>query len=212
MGQPPSAYLNAKAPPGKDTKRSLIRCWFNQGDWTANALHPRLQNQQLPYTHTQTETLLKLQLTMAVKKGPKNSEKSAASSQDDAPKKSQRSSNNGVSGSAPQGSPRSGGCLGFLVTTVFYVALIGAAGFAAFYVQQVVEEIRRTNAKHVESARQSAELSGKMESVVQQVGGEDYESMEKVPKSTFNCFRHFPQLEKKNIVLYCIHVHFYKRE
>uniref|UniRef100_A0A3Q0R0H1 Cytoskeleton associated protein 4 n=1 Tax=Amphilophus citrinellus TaxID=61819 RepID=A0A3Q0R0H1_AMPCI len=101
---------------------------------------------------------------MTVKNRQKNSEKSAASSHDDAPKKSQKSSNNGVSGSAPQGSPRSGSCLGFLVTTVFYLALIGAAGFAAFYVQQVVEEIRRTNAKHEESARQSAELSDGLES------------------------------------------------
>uniref|UniRef100_A0A3Q1BSI1 Cytoskeleton-associated protein 4 n=1 Tax=Amphiprion ocellaris TaxID=80972 RepID=A0A3Q1BSI1_AMPOC len=119
---------------------------------------------------------------MTAKNRQKNSEKSAASSQEDAPKKnpksSSSSSSNGVSGPAAQG-PRSGSCLGLLVTTVFYIALIGAAGFAAFYLQQVVEEIRQTNAKHEESAKQSAELSSKMESVFQQVGGEGWESMER---------------------------------
>uniref|UniRef100_A0A3P8SIF2 Cytoskeleton-associated protein 4 n=1 Tax=Amphiprion percula TaxID=161767 RepID=A0A3P8SIF2_AMPPE len=108
---------------------------------------------------------------MTAKNRQKNSEKSAASSQEDAPKKNPKScssSSNGVSGPAAQG-PRSGSCLGLLVTTVFYIALIGAAGFAAFYLQQVVEEIRQTNAKHEESAKQRAELSSKMESVVQQV-------------------------------------------
>ncbi|GAA6221120.1 cytoskeleton-associated protein 4 [Lates japonicus] len=107
---------------------------------------------------------------MTAKNRHKNSssEKSAAPSQDDASKKSQKSASNGVSGSGPQGS-RSGSCLGLVATTVFYIGLIGAAGFAAFYLQQVVEEIRQTSAKHEESARQSAELGSKMESVVQQV-------------------------------------------
>lgn len=97
-----------------------------------------------------------------------SSEKSAASSQEDASKKSQKSTSNGVSGPAPQG-PRSGSCLGLVATAVFYIALIGAAGFGAFHLQQVVEEIRETSSRHEESARQSAELSVKMESVVQQV-------------------------------------------
>ncbi|XP_023263989.1 cytoskeleton-associated protein 4-like [Seriola lalandi dorsalis] len=98
-----------------------------------------------------------------------SSEKSPASSQEDASKKSPKSTTtNGVSGSGAQG-PRSRSCLGLVVTTVIYVALIGAAGFAAFYLQQVVEEIRQTNARHEESAQQSAELNSKMESVVQQV-------------------------------------------
>ncbi|XP_038150142.1 cytoskeleton-associated protein 4 [Cyprinodon tularosa] len=108
---------------------------------------------------------------MTTKNRSKNSEKSAASSQDDAPKKSQKSSGatNGVSGpEGPQG-PRSGSCLGLIVTTVFYIAMIGAAGFAAFYLQQVVEEVRQIHAKHEESARRSGEMGTKMESFVQQV-------------------------------------------
>ncbi|KAM4711804.1 cytoskeleton-associated protein 4 [Anableps anableps] len=107
---------------------------------------------------------------MTTKNRPKNSEKSAAPSQDDAPKKSQKSggATNGVSGPGPQG-PRSGSCLGLLVTTVFYIAMIGAAGFAAFYLQQVVEEVRQIHAKHEEGARRGAELGTKMENVVQQV-------------------------------------------
>ncbi|MEQ2270404.1 hypothetical protein XENORESO_021628 [Xenotaenia resolanae] len=107
---------------------------------------------------------------MTIKNRPKNSEKSAAPSQDDASKKSQKSGGptNGVSGPGPQG-PRSGSCLGLFVTTVFYIAMIGAAGFAAFYLQQVVEEVRQINAKHEESAQRGVELGAKMESVVQQV-------------------------------------------
>uniref|UniRef100_A0A8C6NL96 Cytoskeleton-associated protein 4 n=1 Tax=Nothobranchius furzeri TaxID=105023 RepID=A0A8C6NL96_NOTFU len=57
----------------------------------------------------------------------KSNEKSAAPSQEDVPKKSPKGGTNGVSGGpGPQG-PRSGGCLGLLATTVFYVALVGAA-------------------------------------------------------------------------------------
>lgn len=109
---------------------------------------------------------------MTAKNRHKNSsgEKSAASSQDDASKKSQKSTSNGVSGPVPQG-PRSGSCLGLVATAVFYITLLGAAGFAAFYLQQVVEEIRQASARQEESARQSEELGTKMESVVQQVGG-----------------------------------------
>uniref|UniRef100_A0A3B5MEV6 Cytoskeleton associated protein 4 n=1 Tax=Xiphophorus couchianus TaxID=32473 RepID=A0A3B5MEV6_9TELE len=106
---------------------------------------------------------------MTTKNRPKNSEKSAAPSQDDASKKSQKSggATNGVSGPGPQG-PRSGSCLGLLVNTVFYAAMIGAAGFAAFYLQQVVEEVRQIHAEHKESARRGAELGTKMENVLQQ--------------------------------------------
>lgn len=109
---------------------------------------------------------------MTAKNRQKNSssEKSAASSQDDASKKSQKSAGNGVSGPAPQGS-QSGSSFGLFFSGVFYLVLLGAAGFVAFYLQQVVEEIHKTSAKHEESARQNAELVGKMESVVQQVGG-----------------------------------------
>lgn len=104
-------------------------------------------------------------------------EKSPASSQDDAKKSpkisssSSGSSSNGVSGPAPQGPPRSGSCLTLVASTLFYIALIGAVGFAAFYLQQVVEEMRTTSAGQEESARLSAELGSKMDSVVQQVGG-----------------------------------------
>ncbi|XP_054480829.1 cytoskeleton-associated protein 4 [Anoplopoma fimbria] len=97
-----------------------------------------------------------------------SSEKSASSSPDDAPKKTQKSAGNGLSGPGAQG-PGSGSCLGLFATTVFYIALLGTAGFAAFYLQQVVEEIRQTSSRHEESARINAELSGQMERVVQQV-------------------------------------------
>lgn len=108
-------------------------------------------------------------MTAKIRSKNSSSEKSAASSQDDAAKKLQKSHSDGASGPGPQG-PRSGGCLGTFVSTVFYLALIGAAVFAGFHLQKVVEEIRQTNTRQEESARQSAEMSGKMDNVVQQVG------------------------------------------
>lgn len=104
-------------------------------------------------------------------------EKGQASSQDDASKKSQKSSSNGVTGPGSQG-PRSGSCLKFLVSALCYIALAGAAGFGAFYVQQQMEELRLIGAKNEESARQNAELGSKMDSVIQQVGNDEKQSME----------------------------------
>ncbi|XP_072311207.1 cytoskeleton-associated protein 4 [Eucyclogobius newberryi] len=95
-------------------------------------------------------------------------EKTAAPSQEDAPKKNQKTSSNGTSSSPSQGSS-SGSCLGFFATAVFYVTLLGASGFAAFYLQQVMEEIRQTSFSHEKSAQQNAELLGKMQTVTQQV-------------------------------------------
>lgn len=172
MGQPPSAYLNTKSPVERHdalTDTLLLRAVGL--DWKRSPSTTAKPAALTSHAYTRAN-LSKLPPTMTAKNRNKNSsgEKSAASNQDDAAKKTQKcTSTNGASGSGPQG-PRSGSCLGFLVTTVFYIALIGAAGFAAFYVQQVVEEIRQTSARHEESARQSAELSSKMENVVQQVG------------------------------------------
>lgn len=102
----------------------------------------------------------------------KSEKNSVAHSQDNsaAQKKTPKSGANGT-GALPgaQGSP-SGSCAGLLFNALFYLALIGAAGFAAFYVQQAVDEIRQMGAKYGEDARQGAELSTKMESVFQQVG------------------------------------------
>lgn len=154
----------------KDTTRSLIRCWSKPvwgPSWKPVSIHDCRASSTPSHSHSRAS-----HLKMTAKNRQKSAEKSAAPSQEDAPKKTQKSSSsssNGASGPAPQG-PRTGGCLGLLVTVVFYVALLGAAGFVAFYLQQVVEQISQTNARHEESARQNAELSSKMESVVQQVG------------------------------------------
>lgn len=175
MGQPPSAYLNTKSPVERHDALTDTLLLQSVGlDWKKLSIHDCKTSSTHITSHTHTHTnLSELPLTMTAKNRNKNSssEKSAASSQDDASKKTLKSTNtNGASGSGPQG-PRSGSCLSFFVTTVFYIALIGAAGFAAFYLQQVVEEIRQTSARHEESARRSAEMSSTMESVVQQVGG-----------------------------------------
>lgn len=94
-------------------------------------------------------------------------EKSAAPSQEDAPKKSAK--NGAVPSPGAQG-PKTRSCLGLLVNTLFYVALIGGAGFAAFHLQKVAEEVRQSSGRELqESAERSAQLSLKMESVLQQV-------------------------------------------
>uniref|UniRef100_A0A3B3ZGX8 Cytoskeleton-associated protein 4 n=1 Tax=Periophthalmus magnuspinnatus TaxID=409849 RepID=A0A3B3ZGX8_9GOBI len=107
---------------------------------------------------------------MTAKNRHKNSttEKSTVPIQEDVPKKNPKTSSNGTTSSPTQGSS-SGGCLGFFVSAVFYVTLLGAAGFAAFHLQQVMEEIRQTSAKHEKNAQQNAELITKMQSVAQQV-------------------------------------------
>lgn len=108
---------------------------------------------------------------MTAKNRHRNSEKSATSNQDDASKKSQTGTSvSGVGGPGPQGT-RSRSCIGLVATTVFYIALMGAAGFAAFYMQKVVEEIREATARQEESARHNADIDTKLDSVVQQVGG-----------------------------------------
>ena len=57
-----------------------------------------------------------------------------------------------------------------LTLVVFYVALVAAGGFAAFYLQQALEEVHQIGAKNEETARVHAGLHGQMESVLQQVG------------------------------------------
>lgn len=109
---------------------------------------------------------------MTAKNRHRTSEKSAPSSQDDAPKKSQ--TNAGAPAAAAPGSqrsrPRSSSFLGMLCSTVFYVAVIGAAGFAAVYLQKVVEEMQQATARQEESARQNAVLATKLDGIVFQVG------------------------------------------
>lgn len=113
--------------------------------------------------------LVSLIPTMAGKNRQKNAEKngSASSGSEDVPKKSAAKSN-GAPGPGAQGPPSGGSCLGLLASSLFYVALVGAAGVAAFYSQQVLEEMRQTNARHEESARNNAELSLRMAQVVEQ--------------------------------------------
>lgn len=111
---------------------------------------------------------------MTAKNRQKNSEKGAASGQqDDAHKKNPPSAS--VSVAAHHGSSNSSSrcmrCLGLLASTVFYAALLGAAGFAAFHVQHAVEEMRESNAKQEESARQYSDIATKMVNVVHQVKG-----------------------------------------
>lgn len=57
-----------------------------------------------------------------------------------------------------------------LGTAVFYAAVIGAAGFAAFHLQKVVEQMQQASARQEESARQNADMATKLDGVVLQVG------------------------------------------
>lgn len=94
-----------------------------------------------------------------------SSEKNASSSPDDVAKKSMKS--NGVNVTVPQGSG-SGSWVTF-VAALCYIVLVAAAGFAAFYLQQVLEEVNQINKNNEESVKKNAELTRKMENVVQQV-------------------------------------------
>lgn len=106
---------------------------------------------------------------MTAKNRHRSSEKGAASSQDEAPKKSQSNPAAAAPG-AQRSRPRSSSSLGMLCSVVFYVAVIGAAGFAAVYLQKVVAEMQQATARQEESARQNALLATKLDGVVLQVG------------------------------------------
>lgn len=96
-----------------------------------------------------------------------SSEKTSPSNQDDVAKKSPKASN-GVAGvSAPPGS--GSGSSVKLIAALCYIILVAAAGFAAFYLQQVLEEVQDISTKNKESLKKNAELALKVENVVQQV-------------------------------------------
>lgn len=109
---------------------------------------------------------------MTARNRHKNSEKSAASSQDEAPKKSQTTTSaSAAAAPGPQRSrPRSRSFVGALRTTLFYVTVISAAGFAAFYLQKVVSKMQEATARQEESARKNADMASKLDGVVLQVG------------------------------------------
>lgn len=107
---------------------------------------------------------------MSVKNRNKHnsSEKNSSSNnQDDVAKKSPKSSNGVSSGPAPQGSG-SGTSLK-LIAALCYIVLVAVAGFAAIYLQQVLEEVHQISTKNKESAQKNAELTRQMEGVLQQV-------------------------------------------
>ncbi|XP_062339330.1 cytoskeleton-associated protein 4 [Osmerus eperlanus] len=104
---------------------------------------------------------------MTKNRKPNTSEKNSAPYiQDDVAKKIQKTSN-GVSGSAPHGSGSESWVK--VIAVVCYIVLVAAAGFAAFYLQQVLEEVHEVSTKNEESLKENAELTRKMENVLQQV-------------------------------------------
>lgn len=174
MRDSPHPHTSTRKALWRDTTRSLIRCLLVELLGTGNILHPRPLKPAAPDHVAHVHILNKLPLTMTAKNRHRNSEKNSTSNQDDASKKSQTGTSvSGVGGPGPQGT-RSRSCFGLVATTVFYIALMGSAGFAAFYLQKVVEEIRETTARQEESVRHNADMGTKLDSVVQQVGGKLY--------------------------------------
>lgn len=57
-----------------------------------------------------------------------------------------------------------------LLAALCYISLVTGAGFASFYLQQVLEEVSQISNRHEESSQKNAELAQKVESVLQQVG------------------------------------------
>lgn len=110
---------------------------------------------------------------MTARNRHKNSEKTSAPAAaaaspgaEDASKKSQRS------------------CLGLLLSSVFYLALLGAAGFTAVHLQKVTEEMRLASSRQEESSRVSQDLARNMDSLLQQVGARGMNDMTRLIKST----------------------------
>ncbi|XP_028306015.1 cytoskeleton-associated protein 4-like [Gouania willdenowi] len=134
---------------------------------------------EVPDSQPSTSTSVSLHHSHSVLLTPtmtaKNRQKSSSSvtQQDDASKKSTKSSNSNSSNSngtsAPPGQGPRPSCLGSLLTTGLYVALIGAVGLAAFYAQMLVEDVKQMQGRNEERAQRSEEVISKMESVSVQV-------------------------------------------
>ncbi|KAI1888110.1 hypothetical protein AGOR_G00181670 [Albula goreensis] len=91
------------------------------------------------------------------------SDKNPTSNQDDVAKKIPKASKESDSSGSGSGSWAK------VLAALSYIALVAAAGFAAFYLQRVVEEVGQINSRTEESIQKNAELTKKMESVLQQV-------------------------------------------
>lgn len=103
-----------------------------------------------------------------------NNEKNAPApqQQDDVAKKSQKATKAEtlpVPAPHPKSSSGSGTCMK-LLAALCYISLVTGAGFASFYLQQVLEEVSQISNRHEESSQKNAELAQKVESVLQQVG------------------------------------------
>lgn len=94
-----------------------------------------------------------------------STEKSDAPGHDDAPQ-SQTSANGSNGLRDPAGSS---GRLGVVATTVFYIVLLSATGFAAFRLQQVSERSQEMSAEQEKSAQKYASMVKEIEVVSQEV-------------------------------------------
>lgn len=99
-------------------------------------------------------------------KSSSSEKNSIPSNQDDVAKKIPKTSN-GVGGSAPHGSGSESWVK--LIAVLCYIILVAAAGIAAFYLQQVLEEVHEVTTKNEESIKKNAELTRNMENVLHQV-------------------------------------------
>lgn len=101
---------------------------------------------------------------MTAKHRNKNaSDKNSTSVQDDVAKKITKASKG-------SDSPGTGsGNWAKVLAALSYVALVTAAGFAAFYLQKVVEEVGQISSRTEATIQKNAELTKKMESALLQV-------------------------------------------
>lgn len=89
--------------------------------------------------------------------------------QDDVAKKSQKAIKvEPLPAPHPKSSSGSGTCMK-LLAALCYIALVAGAGFASFYLQQVLEEVSQISNRHEESLQKNAELAQKVDTVLQQV-------------------------------------------
>ncbi|KAG5845966.1 hypothetical protein ANANG_G00144760 [Anguilla anguilla] len=101
---------------------------------------------------------------MTAKHRNKNaSDKNSTSIQDDVAKKITKASKSTDSTASGSGTWTKA------LAALSYIALVAAAGFAAFYLQKVVEEVGQISSRTEATIQKNAELTKKMESALQQV-------------------------------------------
>ncbi|XP_030632539.1 cytoskeleton-associated protein 4 [Chanos chanos] len=101
------------------------------------------------------------------KNNANSNDKSSSSHQDDVAKKNPKPSK--ADGSSVRSSGSGSGNITKILAALCYLVLVVGAGFASFYLQQVLEEVNQIRNRNEESVQKSAEMTQRVEYALQQV-------------------------------------------